>query len=954
MLGPVRAWHGETQVSVGTPQQRALLTVLLLRRGRTATAPELIDAVWGEDPPDTVVSALRNYASRLRKSLGPRTASMLVTESGGYAMRLEDGALDLEIAEHYASRAEEVRESDLEAARRLLNSALGLWHGETLAGVPGPYAQTQRTAIEDWRLSLLESRLKMDLEAGQHAEAVSELTALTATHPLREDLRGLLMLALYRSGRQAEALAVYTDTRKLLVEELGVDPGQRLEELHQHILEADTALLAPTQTGARESVALPRPAQLPLPIADLTGRREVTRELCDRLVAAGGGITAVIGTGGVGKTTLTVHAAHAARAHFPDGQLYTDLRGVNREALKPAAVLSSFLRALGTPESAIPDSTREREALYRSALYGRRVLILLDNASDAAQVRPLLPGSPSCAALINSRNRIVDLEGAQLIDLNVMDPEEALDLFAAIAGETRVAAERGSALKVVEACGFLPLAIRIAACRLASRPTWPVLLLARKLTDKRRLLSELKTRELAVESSFALGYAQLDPQQSRAFRLLGLVEGPGISLRAAAALLNFDPYETEELLESLVDVSLLETATPGRYRFHDLIRLYALSCAEREETPEGRSTAFSRLLDFYLATTAQVYALERPGNSLLHHLEPTRHQGMTFGDGAEALKWLAAEGSSLLACIRSSTQATLLRKAADLLRLLSDLTQDGADSQLFEQTSLSVLSAAGAAGDRRAQGRAATALVFAAIVQGHFEKAGEWARAAEAHGTLASDLSTVATAHNDQGIVALQQGRYEDAERHLDRAITAFRTIKNKPAEASAVCNLSAVHLATGRVDSAILLARRGVTIYHRTGARMRLANAMYALGRALTQSGSHKTGEQMLNNSLKIFQNNRNQFWSAMTRCRLAELHLAAARPDMAAHQAEQALALRSTYGEWWRAKILTVLGLSLVGINHPWRARVCWQEAFTIYDRHDTAEAENVRNLLTSLKAT
>lgn len=478
VLGPVRAWRDGEPVPTGSPQQRALLAALLLRGGRTATAHELIDALWGEESPSQALAAVRTYASRLRKALDPK---VLVSESGGYALRTTPDALDVTAARELAAEAEKLRAGgDRTAARARLAEALDLWDGEVLASVPGPYAETQRARLEEWRLTLLETRLDIDLEVGAHAEAVSELTALTAAHPLRERLRELLMLALYRSGRQAEALAVYADTRRLLADELGVDPTPELSRLQQRILQGDTELAAPVEEALPAAAPIARPAQLPATVPDFTGRAAFVRELGARLSTAEGhvmAVSALAGIGGVGKTTLAVHVAHEARPHFPDGQLYVDLQGAGNRAAAPETVLGSFLRALGTPDSAIPDSLDDRAALYRSTLDGRRVLILLDNARDAAQIRPLLPGTAGCAALVTSRIRMVDLAGAHLVDLDVMSPEEALQLFTRIVGAERVQAERESALDVVAACGFLPWrsASRRPAWRPAARgrsPSW--------------------------------------------------------------------------------------------------------------------------------------------------------------------------------------------------------------------------------------------------------------------------------------------------------------------------------------------------------------------------------------------------------------------------------------------------------------------------------------------------
>ncbi|MFJ8001398.1 AfsR/SARP family transcriptional regulator [Streptomyces sp. NPDC096310] len=980
VLGPVRAWRGGEALPPGSPQQRALLASLLLREGRTATAAELIDGLWGDEPPSQALAAVRTYASRLRKVLAP---GVLVSESGGYALRTDPDALDLNVAQELAAHADKARAAgDRGQARSLISKSLNLWDGETLASVPGPYAETQRTRLEEWRLQLTEDLLDLDLEVGAHTEAVSELTALTAAHPLRERLRELLMVALYRSGRQAEALAVYADTRRLLADELGVDPRPELADLQRRILQADEDLARPPEEP--EPVhSLPRPAQLPATVPDFTGRDAFVRELGNRLATAEGSVMAVsalAGIGGVGKTTLAVHVAHAARTHFPDGQLYVDLQGAGTRVAEPEAVLGSFLRALGTPDSEIPDSLAERSALYRSALDGRRVLVLLDNARDSAQIRPLLPGTTGCAALITSRARLVDLVGAHLVDLDVMSPEEALQLFTRIVGPERVAAEREAALDVVAACGFLPLAIRIAASRLASRRTWTVSVLAAKLADERRRLDELQAGDLAVAATFELGYGALDDAQARAFRLLGLADGPDISLAGAAALLDLDQREAEDLLESLVDTSLLESAAPGRYRYHDLVRLYARACAERDEQgPTERRSALSRLLDFYLTTSARVYALERPGDRLVDHLEPASYAGLSFTDRHHAQDWLYAEANCLLACVRQSADGSrtgtgagsgagtdadtgtgtgprtgTLRRAVDLLWASLDLGESGANAKEYEATARTVLDAARALGDDRAEGRALIALSNVHLVTGRFDQADEETRQAMTPAERTGDALTVCWVSNLRGAIAIYQNRNEDAEVHLRRAIEDFRAGGNAPGEASALCNLSRAHLSMGRTASAVALAKEGIRIYERMGNALRAANARYALALALTKSGHLSDAAQQLSDALETFRDSRQRLWEGMTLFRLAEVDLAGRRPAPAASNAEMALiVLRGIGGEWRRAQVLTALGRALNGIGQTGRAQVCWQEALGIFEELDSPEATEVHTLITSSAA-
>ncbi|MBT2482755.1 tetratricopeptide repeat protein [Streptomyces sp. ISL-94] len=967
VLGPIRAWRGAEALPSGTPQQRALLAALLLRGGRTATAPELIDAIWGEDPPQQALATIRTYASRLRKVLDP---GLLVTESGGYAIRLRSAAtLDLGVARSLAADAEAARAAgDRALARTLLARALDLWDGEPLAGIPGPHAETERTRLEEWRLQLLETRLDLDLEVGHHAEAVSELTALTAAHPLRERLRELLMLALYRSGRQAEALAVYADTRRLLARELGVDPRPELAALQQRILNADADLARAEDPAPAAAPIHVRPAQLPATVPDFTGRSSFVDELgailsggaADQVMA----VSALAGIGGVGKTTLAVHVAHAARPHFPDGQLYADLQGTEARPAEPEAVLGSFLRALGTPDTAIPDSPADRAALYRSTLDGRRVLVLLDNARDAAQVRPLLPGTAGCAALVTSRVRMAGLAGAHLVDLDVMSPEEALQLFTRIVGAERVGAERQAALDVVGACGFLPLAIRIAASRLAARRTWTVSVLAAKLADGRRRLDELQTGDLAVKATFELGYGQLEPAQQRAFRLLGLADGPDISLSAAAAVLDLPEYDTEDLLEALVDCSLLESAAPGRYRFHDLVRLYARACAERDEQPPGgRDAALDRLLDFYLATASGVYALERPGDRLPAHLSDTHYPGLVFGEPRAALDWLYAEADPLLACVRQAAVRTdgtadgtpggrrqVLRRAVDLLWAAKDLAESGANSKQYESAAVAVRDAAQAAKDPYAEGRARTTLTNVHLVAGRFTEADDEARQATALAREAGDPLPSCWAPNDRGIIALYQGRHADGERYLLEAIENFRADGNNVGEASALCNLSRIHVELGRLQSAIDLAQQGITIYDRMGLTLRLANGRYALGIALTQAGRLGEALAQLAEALSLFHDNRQPLWEGVTHFRLAEAHLAARRPTLAASHAEQAIALRGIGGEWRRATVLTVLGKALRRLGQTDRARACWRDAEAVFAQLGSAELAEVRALLAS----
>ncbi|WP_087887291.1 AfsR/SARP family transcriptional regulator [Streptomyces alboflavus] len=948
VLGPVRAWRGAELLLTGSPQQRAMLAALLLREGRTATAAELIDALWGEEPPSQALAALRTYASRLRKVLDP---GVLTSESGGYALRIEDGSVDVAVAQRLAAEAERLRSAGERArARDMFNKALALWDGESLAGVPGPYADDQRARLEEWRLQLFEARMDLDLELGHHEEAVSALTPLTVAHPLRERPRELLMLALYRSGRRAEALAVYADTRRLLADELGVEPRAALRDLQRRILAADSTLvdLAAQRREVRASVV--RPLQLPPTTPDFTGRSGFLHDLGELLADSPGAVLAVsalAGIGGVGKTTLAVHVAHQARPGFPDGQLYVDLQGTGARPTEPETVLGAFLRALGTEDSAIPDSLEERSALYRSVLHGRRVLVLLDNARDAAQVRPLIPSTEGCATIVTSRVRMVDLTGAHLVDLDVMSPDEALQLFTKIVGGERVRTEHRAALDVVAACGFLPLAIRIAASRLAARRTWTVSVLAAKLSDERRRLDELQAGDLAVKATFEMGYGQLDLAQARAFRLVGLADGPDISLAAAAAMLDQAHDDSEEILESLVDTGFLEAAAPGRYRYHDLTRLYARACAERDEdSPGERRAALTRLLDFYLATATGVYAVEHPGDRSVEHLEPIRYPGVEFSYLDDARRWLASEAQCILACARQLAHGSELRRSIDLLWSVKDIVGSG-DVRQYQDTAAVAQRAAREARDAQAEGRACAALTAVHLTAGNLREADAEAQRALALAVAIDDPVTSAWVPYDRGVIALQERRYPEADRCLREALSRFREDDNPFGLASALCQLSHVEASLGNVRSAVALAEEAIERLGSEADTLALAESRYALGLALYAAGQIPRALDQLHQALAIYQECTQALGEGMVLYRRAEIYLGAGRPAQAAAEAEQALVVLGRVGGARRkADVLVVLGDAMEERGESARARTCWAEALAVYEHVPEREGRELRD--------
>ncbi|MBG0826881.1 tetratricopeptide repeat protein [Planomonospora sp. ID67723] len=972
ILGPVQAWRDGAELDLGTPLQRSILAMLLLREGRAVTPTEMIDAVWGEGAPPRALGALRTYVSRLRAVLepgrSPRTRPELLTSVGrGYALRIPGTALDLALFESRMQEAEKARRAgDLAAAAESMRAGLALCTGEPLAGAVGPYAEHQRDRLIERRMSVLESLMDLDLELGRHADVVSELIALTADHPLRERLHAQLMLAYYRCGRQGDALAVFADTRRVLADELGVDPGPDLAALHRRILAADPDLAGPvrlappspageTPLPAPETHELPRPAQLPAAVGDFTGRGQIITRLRTLLStqtgAEGVPVAAISGIGGVGKTALAVHVAHAMQDLFPDGQLYADLRGYGEEPTAPESALAAFLRGLGLPADVIPDGLAERSALFRSLLADRRMLVLLDNARDAVQVAHLLPGSAGCAAIVTSRHKMADLASARLFDLDVMEPDEALALFGAVAGAERVSAERAAAMDVVAACGFLPLAVRIVAARLAARPTWTVASLVPRLADERRRLDEMRVGNLAVEATFALGYGQLEEAQGRAFRLLSLPGGPDISVSAAAAVLDLSPTETEDILESLVDASLLEAPAAGRYRFHDLLKLFARRTAERGPDAEAGAPALRRLLDFYLASAQAAHRLAYEGSVVADRFAVSG-PGRAFSSADEAVTWLSVEADALFAAISqaagAATADSALLPAADLLLAMEPLLESGSHGREFDLRIREVLAAA-----RRLE--AASAELRCRYVLGRLLFGANRLTEAEEEFRASLELSAggdpivAGETMNALAVVVGRQRRHVEALAWFDSARKAFREIGAQGGEALTLSYSARDHLFLGQPEEAISAAEQGLAIFSEIGSSAGTARARYHLGMVLSRVGRLNEAVHHHAECLAFFRAGNQRVWEQRVCSRLAETFIAAGRFGDAVRHAEQALAVSREIGHpYGEAQALWVLGRALAGQGSTGRSRDCLRRAHDLFTRLGAPEAEDLRALL------
>ncbi|WP_283775810.1 AfsR/SARP family transcriptional regulator [Rhizomonospora bruguierae] len=610
VLGPVEAWRNGREVELNGRKVRAMLAALLLQANQVVRIERLVAVLWGERPPPTAVAQLHKYVSQLRAKLGPEC---IIRHGAGYQIKLEQNVLDL----HAFNGGVRAARAALDAGRPAeaageIASALALWRGAPIANTTEYLIHAEAGALAERRLAATLDKIEIELVRGRHAEVIGELQSMLAQHPLNEKLRRHLMLALYRSGRVGEALAAYHEARTHLAEELGLDPSPELQALHEAILVGDPAL---NQAGsAGRSLAAPAsPAQLPPSIADFTGRADTLDRICQQLSAGGGEalvIVAVSGKGGVGKTTLAVRAARKVVEAYPDGQLYLRLHGSSARPLEPLAALQRFLRALGVEERTIPVTVDECAEMYRSRLATRRILIVLDDAADEAQIRTLLPGSPTCAVLVTSRPRLVGLEGADLHNLDVFTATESVALLTRIAGAQRLGDDRRTVRRIAELCGYLPLAVRIAAARIAQHGRTDLTRFARRLADQRRRLDVLVVGDLEVRASLALGYQGLGAAEKMTFSLLGLLDTPDFAAWVAASLLGVPVEEAEDVIEELVNAQLLDVTGcditgQTRYRYHDLVRLYARERAEKDLSEEQRHRAISRALGAWLTLAAE-------------------------------------------------------------------------------------------------------------------------------------------------------------------------------------------------------------------------------------------------------------------------------------------------------------------------------------------------------------
>ncbi|WP_199736538.1 BTAD domain-containing putative transcriptional regulator [Micromonospora sp. HM5-17] len=914
LLGPLEVVSRGQVLRLGGTKRPALMAVLLLHPNRVVPLGQLVEALWA-NPPRAAESNLRTYVAALRTTFirAGEDGARLSTDQRGYRLSVEPGECDLATFVDLAAEGEQaLARGDTATAARRLRAALDLWRGPALAGLTGgPYLALEADRMDQHRLQVVGRWAEAALAERCHEQVAAELDPLVRSYPMWEGLWGQLMLALYRCGRRSAALAAYREAYRVLTRELGVLPGQELQDLHRRMLAADPTLDPPP---ARESVrvALPAPRQLPADIAAFAGRTEQLDAL-DRLLGAADGaqpetvtIAVLTGSPGIGKTTLAVHWAHRVAARFPDGQLYVNLRGFDPggAVMSPYDALRGFLDALGVAPQQIPTTPDAQAALYRSLLAGRRVLVVLDNARDAEQARPLLPGTPGCMAVVTSRNQLAGLvaaEGAHPVTVELPSTAEARRMLVGRLGERRAAAEPAAVDEIIAGCARLPLALAIVAARTACRPDFPLAAIAAELRAARGGLEPFAGDDPAtdVRAVFSWSYQALPPPAARVFRLLGLHPGPDIAAPAVASLAALPVERVRPLLGALAEAHLLTERVPGRYAFHDLLRAYAAELAHTLDSAADRRAALARLLGHYLQTAHAAALLLHPTREPI--ALPAMPPGVTverLADGAQAVAWFTTEHRVLLALTRWIAEHGPDDHAGPLAWALSDFLQRQGHWLDWATSQQVALTAARRLGDRAGQGDAHRGLGFAYARLGRHRDALDELGHALDHYRACDDETGQANAHLGIGWVLEREGRHSEALAHGQHALDHFRRADNRIGQARALNSIGWCHTLLGDHRPALAHCQAALAIQRELGDRRGAATSLDSIGYIHHQLGDHAAAVDCYQEAIALFREDGDRYYEADVLHHLGDCHHA--RGDRAAAVAawRQALAILDELG--------------------------------------------------------
>lgn len=922
ILGPLQLGDGSTTVTAA--RERTLLAVLLLNANRVVAVDELVDAVWDDDPPSTARGQLQSCVSRLRRTLvgAGFPPDVLVTDPAGYLVRI-DPPVSLDAAE-FAGSVDEARlavaEGRLEDAARAFRSALALWRGPALAAITAPAVRRGAAILDEQRMQALEDSFEVELKLGRAGDLLAELTELVARHPLRERLRSQLMLALRANGRPAEALEVYRAGRQILADQLGIEPGPRLRETHRKILTGEAEAAEPIAPRPGQPMPLrPAPRCLPRAIADFTGHAEVVARLLADIKGADPdrpSVHVIDGMAGSGKTTLAVHVATELGSCFPDAHLFVDLHGHSEQSpLTPAAALGTLLRQLGVPGERIPAELSERVMLWRSELAHRRALVVLDNAASTAQVSPLLPAGPNCLVLVTSRRRLVGLDGVRPLSLSVLNPREAVELLARIAGPERVRADPASAAEVVRRCGYLPLAIRLAGSRLAHRPRWRLADLVRRFDTDRSPLAEFTAEHRRVADAFALSYVQVTPPAQRAFQLLGWYPGRQFDAFVVAALIDEPLAVAREVLDELVDAHLVEALDGDRHRLHDLVREYAAQLAagggpdsasdsaRSVATPEReaeRRRALVAVLDLHLHACGRIsQARESPVSRANFVLPPPPRPDLVELCVARGRAWLDERRPELPALVRAAFDHGLYQHCWQLARACWRILYAAGHSDELIETHTVGLRAAEALGEDGPIAMMRNYLASAYFRLGRFGKAIELLEVARELRQRIGDRRGLAGTHKNLGVAYAITGRIPQALENLERALSLYRELDNLPGIVDVLNDLGLAYLALGRYEEALTMHRRQLLLCRQLGETYYLSTGMAHIGAVLSRQGRYDQALRRLRVALRMKEADGNRYGVGELLNEIGHITRVRGRPAEAVELHRRALEAMLTVGD-------------------------------------------------------
>lgn len=870
VLGPVQLLGGARATPLGGPGMRGVLAMLLLNPNEVVPIDEIIDALWGDEVPETARTIVHGYVSRLRRKLGhaiPAHAGVEIhTRSPGYQLAVEPGRVDLHRARELADRA---RRAESSSKAALMRDALALWRGPALADVP---QRARVPELDELRLEMLEERVDADLALGRYRQLVTELSQLTRAHPFRERVIGQLLRALYHCGRRAEALAVYQSFALRAREQLGIDPGPRLRELHERVLHDDLDTQSPDATRepagepaeskvdevGRGTGAMPprvgvvTPAQLPAAVPSFAGRR-AELDWLDGLLASANRIGVLTGVAGVGKSELAVTWAHRVRRRFDGGQLFAAMRGFDpaHSPVSPGDVLTKFLLALGVPGDGIPSDVDDRAALYRSLLADRDVLVVLDDARDSEQVRPLLPAGSGSLTVITSRVRLDGLVARNFARLRVLGTLPLDDATALLQELSGVDGSEDLPEQLARLCDCLPLALRIVAARLAAGRAWTAADLVAELSDEGNRLPGLAVEgiDTSVGAALEVTYRNLSPELASTFRMLGAPSSVTVNLYAAAALQDCDVRTMRRRLRALAENNLITESGEGYFELHDLVRLYARELAVRQHTEDEWQPALDRVLRYYLAAADNARKLLRPSTDGLEFAAPVELPPLE--SSAQALDWFEAEWANLNVLLRIAlrhgryTEAWQLVRCAHTFRMMRAQREDWL--ALLELG----LSAARDGGDALGEG---WMLVSKCTALSRFGLFGELLPLAERATELATDNRLSLAAESILASAWYGQGRYQEALHGYRRALELARAIGDRLVEANQLNNVAQMRRALGEPREAISAQGAALALYRGDAADRSFE--MFALGNLAelyVEVGELDTAERYARDAVKL-----------------------------------------------------------------------------------------------------